>query len=698
MKLVVKEDDGGVTVRFAGAIDEKFDPAELIAVGRRGMLILDLDGVEQITSFGIRQWQKALRGLEASYYCFIRCRSSFSWQFNLIGNFAGRGELVSLYAPYLCRSCRHFQELLIDLRRDYERVLALDVPKAPCERCGSDDMELDDVAESYFAYVRGAPRPSPPPLLSRLIGGDGDAVGRLRVTKDVEGVVTGLWLAGTLSGSASFRRLGDGLEGEVVVVAEGVDAVTDEGVASLLQFVDTAPVPIYLARIPPPLWQALAAHAGRVHVVSAMLPFRCESSCAREVNVAVGADAVERLRGGSPVRCHRCLALLAPRFDPSVIEMAKALAFRAPSVAAEGYLRSLRSRRDGDEPTHEAAASIGTYQLLRRIAHGGMGELFLARRIGPAGFVKEVALKLMHRRHLGERPLLELFLKEARVAARLSHPNIVQIFDLGQKDDEYFIAMEYVRGVDLRRLLKAQSDPLAFADVLTIMSDVCAGLHAAHSHRDNDGNLAPIIHRDVSPDNILLSVDGVVKLADFGIAKTAEDGAELNSRQGKVAYLPPEVLQHGSVRHDVRGDVYTVGVVLYECLAMRHPFDQPNDGATMAAAIKGEVEPISSCRPDVSPRLEAVVHRALAQDPDQRFPSAADLRQAIDEVLALDYGGRSPAKNLAALLEDHELLESAQADLDPTRLTMLTVPNIETDDSLELGQAAAERVATSRER
>src|SRR5262245_18293462 len=210
---------------------------------------------------------------------------------------------------------------------------------------------------------------------------------------------------------------------------------------------------------------------------------------------------------------------------------------------------------------------FGNYRLVRRIARGGMAEVFLARHLGMEGFERRVAIKRILP-HLSEaEEFKSMFLDEARLAAQLTHPNIVHIYDFGRVDEYYFIGMEFVDGVDLGRLIRhARNRPVPFEFAARIFSDVCSGLHYAHNAVDGEGRPLGLVHRDVTPQNVLVTYDGVVKLVDFGIAKAAWQAGRTRPGvvKGKFAYMSPEQVE--GRRLDGRSDVFSAGICLYELI------------------------------------------------------------------------------------------------------------------------------------
>jgi serine/threonine-protein kinase len=298
---------------------------------------------------------------------------------------------------------------------------------------------------------------------------------------------------------------------------------------------------------------------------------------------------------------------------------------------------------------------FGPYLLLDRIATGGMGEIFLAKLTRGEGFEKLVVIKRMLPHLSRNRTFIEMFQAEARIAAQLSHQNIVQIHDFGREGDSYYIAMEYVHGVDLRALLfhAAERGRLPSPAMALYVAGACsAGLDYAHRRCDLSGVPLGIIHRDVSPQNILLSFEGEVKLTDFGLAKAklAAVESEAGTLKGKYAYLSPEQARGHKVGQ--RSDLFSLGVVLYEMLFGERLF---GEGDSVAAALERvaccEIPDLRARRPSPPEPVVGVLERALARDPDLRFPSAAEMHAAIEGAREA-IGEPASALGLASYVRD----------------------------------------------
>jgi serine/threonine-protein kinase len=276
--------------------------------------------------------------------------------------------------------------------------------------------------------------------------------------------------------------------------------------------------------------------------------------------------------------------------------------------------------------------SSGRYEILSSLAAGGMAEVFLARVQGAAGFSKLIALKRIHSELADDHTFVERFLDEARLAARLSHPNIIQIFDLGIYEGSYFLAMEYVHGKTVWELCRAaarrgQIPPLDVS--LGIVVSACEGLGFAHDQRDPEGKPLGIVHRDVSPQNLLISFDGAVKIADFGIARASGNAhkTEVGAIVGKLSYMSPE--QMLGQRVDRRTDVYALGVILHELLTAQklwtaNQLDPEHRHAPRAPSTVNE---------SVPHELDEITLRALSYDVDRRYPSCDVLREDLEQVM-----------------------------------------------------------------
>ena len=277
---------------------------------------------------------------------------------------------------------------------------------------------------------------------------------------------------------------------------------------------------------------------------------------------------------------------------------------------------------------------LGKYEVIRQIAVGGMAEIYLARTSGIEGFEKLVVIKRILPQYVSNASFVDMFLNEARLAATLHHPNVAQVYDIGVEDGEYFFAMEYVHGEDLDHMSVASDEqgvPISLDAALTLVAGLCAGLHYAHDRAGPDGKPLGIVHRDVSPSNVLVSYDGAVKLVDFGIARaSSRPGTTQGGLKGKIAYMSPEQCRAKGTL-DRRSDIYAVGTILYQLTTGRMPFDGETEYQILNQIVNDD-PPAPSTIVDGYPRsLEQIVQRSLARDPANRYATAQELQAAVED-------------------------------------------------------------------
>lgn len=287
-----------------------------------------------------------------------------------------------------------------------------------------------------------------------------------------------------------------------------------------------------------------------------------------------------------------------------------------------------------DEPGNVLA---GKYELLHKAGTGGMAVVWKARTLGAAGFSRPVAVKRIIPHLATSSEFVAMFVEESRVVSELQHPGIAQIHDFGADEaGHHFLVLEWIEGVDLQELVDAfvrEQQPTPWTVVAEIGVQMLNALAAAHERRDGSGAVAPIVHRDVTPHNVRLGALGYVKLTDFGIARAADRATMTrpDAIKGKLSYVSPEMLK--GAQASVRTDLFGVGIVLWEALAGRRLFDAPTDMQVMFMVHEAKVPPLREVRPDVPEALTAVVHRALAKDPADRFESAHHMSRALIDVL-----------------------------------------------------------------
>ena len=285
-------------------------------------------------------------------------------------------------------------------------------------------------------------------------------------------------------------------------------------------------------------------------------------------------------------------------------------------------------------PTADAPLLVDRYAIYDAIASGGMATVHLGRLIGTAGFLRTVAIKRLHSQFAHDPDFTTMLLDEARLASRIQHPNVVSTLDVVMKDDELLLVMEYVRGESLSRLVRRARDSgerLPPRVVVAIVSDALHGLHAAHEAVDEKGQPMGLVHRDMSPQNVLVGTDGISRVLDFGVAKaagrvhTTKDG----DIKGKVLYMAPEQLAAQAL--DCTADVYAAGVVLFETLTCVRMFAGENEGAALTKIIQNDIKVPSEVDPSLEP-FDAIVRRATAGNPADRYPTALAMAVELEAV------------------------------------------------------------------
>lgn len=295
---------------------------------------------------------------------------------------------------------------------------------------------------------------------------------------------------------------------------------------------------------------------------------------------------------------------------------------------------------------------FGRYELIRKIASGGMGQVLLARK-GAEGFEKLVVIKRILPHLVEDEEFFTMFIDEAKITMRLDHPNIARINEFGVEQNVHYIEMEYVAGEDLRRLEKvaiATGLEIPLGVILRVIADAAAGLHFAHTAKDAKGVPLGLVHRDVSPQNVLIGFDGSVKLIDFGVAKAMGRAQHTATGilKGKFPYMSPE--QADGLPLDARSDVFSLGIVLWEQLTRSRLFKGENDLSTQRLVKAAVVMPPSSVNPQVTAGLDAIVLKALAKEPQRRYPDAGAFRMALEEY-ALANSIAASSAHLASFMQ-----------------------------------------------
>jgi eukaryotic-like serine/threonine-protein kinase len=337
---------------------------------------------------------------------------------------------------------------------------------------------------------------------------------------------------------------------------------------------------------------------------------------------------------------------------------------------ASNRIPSLPTTETRDIPPASGPTSrAGRYEVHAEIASGGMATVHIGRLVGPVGFARTVAIKRLHPPFAKDPEFVASFLDEARLAARIRHPNVVSTLDVVGTGGELFVVMEYVVGESLAQLMRlalAKGEQVPPAITATIMVGVLHGLHAAHEARDENGEPLRIVHRDVSPHNVLVGTDGAPHLIDFGVAKAR--GRSQTTREGqikgKISYMPPEQLLGGAI--DRRADVFAAAIVLWETLTGRRLFQGVDDGDVLARVLYQPVEPPSTYGPGITPAIDTVVLRGLARDLNKRYATAREMALAIEAAAPLappsQVGGWVESLAHDALTERSRLIEEVERE------------------------------------
>jgi len=321
------------------------------------------------------------------------------------------------------------------------------------------------------------------------------------------------------------------------------------------------------------------------------------------------------------------------------------------------------------------------YRIIEKIDAGGMAEIYRGEAVSLEGFARQVAIKRILPSMCTDPKFVAMFLDEARLSMQLTHANIVQIFDIGKADDTYFVVMELIDGLNLRRLLQRsvdRDDKITVALACYITIEVAKALSYAHERRDSDGKSLGIVHRDVSPPNVLLSNRGEIKLTDFGLAKAAShvQHSDADVIKGKYSYLSPEVVDGKPV--DPRADVYSTGIMLWEMLCGRKLFAGKTDMDTVELVRRGQVPKPSTVRAEVDDELDKIVMKILAKSPKRRFQSARAVEQALAGYL-FKHNKRVTASDVASYLSSSEDQQS------PSTLDLKALLNAEFEQQVQAG-------------
>ncbi len=642
-------------LRLAGAIDETFTGFEPTSASQ---VVMELSGLSRITSYGVRQWIRGRDQLAAKHLYYLNCPPFFIDQLNMVLNFGGHGQVITAFAPYSCSACRSEEWALIDVMAKCDELAGGAAPAQACPKCQA-PMEMDELPETYFGFARSAAARSLTPSVAAMLNAaelyrgvanapEPPAGGAAHVRKLVHERATYFRIGGAVDKRFRARSLLEGIEGEVVLDLRELTNIADDGReewdrlraglskrASLVTLVD----------LPPPILDGIEQgrlSVGAAVVYSIVAPHKCEA-CGRTSDESLILGASQGQASAKKV-CSSCGGTL--RFVGRTEHMAVAarlvsgpilVATREVIERRDDLLSRARIEAEAVPEIRRPGTILGKYEIVRAVSVGGMAEVFLAVQKGIGGFEKPVALKrirksVLERRHFA----VEQFLNEAKIAATLQHPNIAQIFEVGEQDGVLYLAMEYVHGKDLRvmlRRIKDHGQQLPLGAALYIVQQTARALHHAYTAVDLNGRQLKAIHRDISPHNVLCGFDGAVKLVDFGVATSATTNPhEPGQVAGKHNYMSPEQLQGHPL--DARSDLFSLGSLLYELLSGERPFAHQTREETLAAVNEARYSPLSQLRPDLPRGIDKLIGKLLAKKPADRFADGNKVAEAVTAFAA----------------------------------------------------------------
>ena len=662
-------------VTVVGLVDEHF--SGFGQLGGAKTVVINVSGMTRMTSFGVRQWLKGMDALPKtiSDLYLLGCPTFFVDQLNMVLNFGGAAQILTVVAPYTCPSCGVESGETIDVLVERAALAKGGVSEKECGRCGG-KLEFDETPESYFSFVNKYAATSIQPAAAQLLAQHGlytavDTANEKppRIIKLVHGSVTYFRIIGTVGAMFRARPFLVGAEGEVVIdlaEVERFDALGQREWRRLLKSLAGQVPSVTLVDVTDSFLVMAGDSFGlarNIAVWSVLVPYRC-SDCGRSSSESHSlADARWPLQFAQHV-CTTCggttrnelpLEVLTPlqKANTNTLPASAKLIAQRDEVLSRA-LTDANVAQAGDNATASLSTDdtiLGKYKIVRRLSAGGMAEVFLAKQIGIGGFEKPVALKRIQRQLLESRHLaIDMFLNEAKIAGRLMHPNIVQVLDVGEVAGALYLAMEYVRGKDLRDIIKAlraARTVMPLGEACYIVREVAQALHHAYWSTDMAGNRLKVVHRDVSPHNIILSYDGTVKLLDFGVAMSSVTEQAETMIVGKWLYMSPEHTTNQKLDH--RSDLFSLGVIMYLLLTGNMPFARADPKEMVKKIRAGQYAPLEQAAPDLPKGLALVVQRLLAPNPEDRLQTGQDLVAALTEITR-SYGIESSATDLATWL------------------------------------------------
>jgi serine/threonine protein kinase len=673
VELLTSGDAGLVSV--SGLVDERF--LGFGNVGPVKSLVINVAGMTRMTSFGVRQWLKGMDALPKTItdLYLLGCPTFFVDQLNMVLNFAGASKILTVVAPYTCPSCGVESGETIDVLVERANLAKGGLPEKECARCGG-KLEFDETPESYFSFVNKYAASSIAPSAAQMLAAHGlytslDSAAEKppRIIKLVHGSVTYFRIIGTIGSMFRARPLLVGAEGEVVIDLAEVnrfDAAGQKEWKRLLKSLATQVPAVTLVDVNESFLAAagdtltLARH---ITVASVLVPYVC-IECGRASQESESILTTNWPRNFEDHVCTTCGGTTRNKMSSEALTPLQKASTSTPPASAK-----LISQRDeilsraltdanvaqaGEGASATVAADdtiLGKYKIVRRLSEGGMAEVFLAKQVGIGGFEKPVALKRIQRKLLDSRHMaIDMFLNEAKIAGRLTHPNIVQVLDVGEVQGALYLAMEYVHGKDLRDVIKKLQkggNLMPLGEACYVVREVAQALHHAYWSMDMAGQRLSVVHRDVSPQNIILSYEGTVKLLDFGVAMSSVTEHAETMIVGKWLYMSPETTLNEHIDH--RSDLFSLGVILYLLCSGYMPFAGKEPKEIVKKIRSGQYKPLQEIAPQVPEQLASLVSRLLAPNPDDRPQRGQEVAQELTEIARM-CGFESSGPNIANLL------------------------------------------------
>jgi len=646
-------------VNVTGLVDENFAGFGTFSATTK-TAVINVTGMTRMTSFGVRQWLKGMDALPKtiSDIYLLGCPTFFVDQLNMVLNFGGVGQVLSAYAPYTCPSCGVEAGELIDVLAERAALAKGAVPAKECQRCGG-TLEFDETPESYFSFVGKYAASVIEPAAAEMLAAQNLYIASVdtaaekppKIIKLVHGSVTYFRIIGAISSMFRARPFLVGAEGEVVIdlaEVERFDPLGQREWRRLLKSLAGQVPSVSLVDVNHSFLAVAAdsiAIARNIAIWSVLVEYTCVD-CKRTSQESQTLDGK-----GWPLQfydqvCSRCGGTTVHNLQPNILAPLQKASTGVPQASsklisqrAEVLSRALTDAnvaKAGDSASVSLSADdtiLGKYKIVRLLSSGGMAEVFLAKQVGIGGFEKPVALKRIQRQLLESRHLaIDMFLNEAKIAGRLMHPNIVQVLDVGEVDGALYLAMEYVRGKDLREVIKrlrAVRETMSLGDACFIVHEVAQALHHAYWSQDLGGQRLSVVHRDVSPHNIMLGFDGTVRLLDFGVAMSSVT-EQANMIVGKWMYMSPEHTSNQALDH--RSDLFSLGVIFYLMCCGQMPFTGSDPKDIVRKTRAGQYTPLEELVPQIPQPIALLVARMLAPNPADRPQTGREIAIALDEI------------------------------------------------------------------